>query len=184
MRCALILALFTLACSHAAPAAGPKPAAAPTSAAPTRDEACYAGTSAITSGGAVVATLPMIVHRTVDPSTATIVEEILQITEQGVETYVVDLKVTGDQVTLTERKGVMTGTGTLTGTPWAWDAWTTTSTLNNGLTVVSTDTRDATTLKAHKEARQGAQVVVTVDDTLTRFACAELEARRAELAPH
>ncbi|MEZ4400386.1 MAG: hypothetical protein R3B06_10230 [Kofleriaceae bacterium] len=158
----------------------PPPPATP---APTAEARCYRGDVSVHAGpdDAEVARMPTVVRRTTDPTAGTIVEEVTQRGDAGVETYVVTMTVDGKAFAMAERSGAFTGAGALTGEPWRWDQWTSTSTLPDGSTVTSTDRRTISGLTATKVVTRDGAAVATLHEDYQAFACDGYDAALAAL---
>lgn len=98
-------------------------------------------------------TTPYLVRRTLFPTESRIVEELFN-TQDG-SSYVVEMDVDADAntFTLAFADGSYTGSGTLTGSAWAWTGWESTSTALDGSIVESTDTLTAQQLTVSKLGR-------------------------------
>ncbi len=168
MRGALVL---LVACS--APPAHPV-------ALPAATTICYAGVA--TGMGQKSRT---IARRTVDPAAHQIIEDVThdQAAAHGAKSFHVVMDVTGDHFTMTETGGAFTGSGTLTGEPWQWTAWSSVSQIpNTGIEVSSDDVASPSNLKNRKEIRQGGKVLATTEESLEAFDCAQWDAEKAALA--
>lgn len=146
---------------------------------------CYRGTSELhLPGGRNAPGGASVVRRTVSAARGVITEEVVAPAGPGGGTreFVVDMTVNGDKLTLAERSNAFVGSGTLEGSAWAWNAWTTESILPAGTRVTSRDTRTADTLTAEKQvfAPDGtAQLSIT--ETYQRISNDEFESTRATM---
>ena len=177
LRNAVVLGLLA-GCPGPAPAPPVSPAVA--SPAPAATTTCYAG---VTVGmGQRTRTL---VRRSVDPAGAQIVEDVGhdQGEGRGATSLHVVMAVTGDHYTIAEASGAFTGTGTLTGEPWRWTSWRSTTKLASaGIEVESRDELTATNLVTHREIRKDGKVVGTTSEKLAPFDCDAWDRATAELA--
>jgi len=103
-----------------------------TMAAPPEAKAMYyLGESQVTTAdGRPIGNLVALVKREQFPSESKIVETVLMISSKPREPsqeYVGIFTVTGSSFTLKEQRGAFVGAGELTGSPWEWTAWTTTT---------------------------------------------------------
>ena len=143
---------------------------APPAPLPAATTACYAGVATAQGKKSRV-----IVRRTVDPVAHQIREDV------GRDTHVV-VDVTGDHFTLKEAGGQFTGTGTLSGEPWRWTSWTSSTTAAGGIVVDSDDELTATGMKATQQIRKDGTLVASTTDELKTFDCASWEQAIADLA--
>jgi hypothetical protein len=98
-------------------------------------------------------TTTYLVRRSLFPTESRIAEELFN-TEYGTVFSVdLDVDVTTNTFTLTFDDGSYTGSGTLTGSPWAWTEWASLSTATDGSTVEPTDTLTAQYLTVSKLGR-------------------------------
>jgi hypothetical protein len=166
-------------CSGPAVPAPAVPAAAP-AAPPATTTVCYAGL--ITGMGQRART---IVRRTVDPTARQVIEDVRHgdaAAHRVTQLHVV-MDVAGDSFTMKETGGAFTGTGTLTGEPWRWTAWTSTSTLAaGGLEVESDGELTDAGIQITDRIRKGGSVVGTTAERLKPFDCAEWDKAAAALA--
>ena len=138
MRAVALLAV--VACSKPASEPAPVPLEQPST-------ACY-------TGRIVGSDVPLrtIVRRTLDPATKQIrVDRTREDHEGRVQTSRTLARVDGNRYTVEETKGAFRGSGTLTGAPWKWTAWTSTSELLGedlqGTRIVSSEELTSTGLK-------------------------------------
>jgi len=166
--------VFVVACSSA-PTRPPEPPA-PLPAATT---ICYAGVS--TGMGQRSRT---IARRIVDPAARQITEDVSHddAGAHGAKSFHVVMDVDGDHFTMKETGGAFTGTGTLSGEPWQWTAWSSVSQIAGGIEVESDDELTPTGMKATKQIHQGGKVLATTEDALKTFDCAQWDAVKATLA--
>jgi len=126
-----------------------------------------------------------VVRRTVDPGARQIVEDVRHdgAGAEGARSFHVVMAVAGDRFTLREVGGAFTGTGTLSGEPWRWTSWTSTSQISAaGVEVTSEDEVTETGLAATREIRKAGQVVGTTAEQLQAFDCAAWDQAEASLA--
>jgi hypothetical protein len=125
-----------------------------------------------------------IARRTVDPAAKQITEDVSHddAGAHGAKSFHVVMDVDGDHFTLKETGGAFTGTGTLTGEPWQWTAWSSVSQVAGGVEVESDDELTPTGIKATKQIRQSGKVLATTEDALKTFDCAQWEDVKATLA--
>jgi len=158
----------------------PAPAPAVPSAPPAKTTLCYAG---LTTGLGQRARTVM--RRTVDPAARQIVEDVSHgdAGSHRVTQFHVVMDVAGDRFTMTETGGAFTGTGTLTGEPWRWTSWTSTSQLAAaGIEVESAGELTEAGIKIADQIRKDGQVVGTTARQLRPFDCAEWDKASATLA--
>jgi hypothetical protein len=158
-----------------APAAPPVPAAPPAT-----TTVCYAGV--MTGLGQRVRT---ILRRTVDPKARQIVEDVSHgdAGSHRVTQLHVVMDVAADRFTMKETGGAFTGTGTLTGEPWRWTSWSSTSQLAGaGIEVESDGELTETGIKIADQIRKDGNVVGTTAEQLKPFDCAEWDQAMAVLA--
>jgi hypothetical protein len=177
MRLVGLLSLL-VGCSRpsAAAAQAPSVPAAP----PATSTVCYAG---LTTGLGQRARTVM--RRTVDPTARQIVEDVRHgdAAAHRVTQFHAVKDVTGDQFTMKETGGAFTGTGTLTGEPWRWTSWTSTSQLPGaGIEVESDGELTETGIKIADQIRKDGHVVGTTAEQLKPFDCAEWDKATAMLA--
>jgi hypothetical protein len=162
---------------------GPGPVASPPqapAAPPPRTTTCYAGFS--TGMGQRARTA---VRRTVDPAARQIVEDVghEDARAHGVKQFHVVMDVAGDHFTMKETGGAFTGAGTLTGEPWRWTSWTSTSQIpGTGIEVESVDELTDAGLQTTKQIRKDGKPVGTTTERLTPFDCAAWDKATAELS--
>jgi hypothetical protein len=173
------LAALLVGCSG--PAARAPTAPAPP-APPAASTACYAG---LTTGLGQRARTVM--RRTVDPTARQIVEDVRHgdAASHRVTQLRVVMDVAGDRFTMKETGGAFTGTGTLTGEPWRWTSWTSTSQLAGagaGIEVESDGELTEAGIQIADQIRKGGQVVGTTAEQLKPFDCAEWDKAAATLA--
>jgi hypothetical protein len=124
-------------------------------------------------------------RRTVDPAARQIVEEVSHgdAAAHRVTQFHVVMDVAGDQFTMKEAAGAFTGTGALTGEPWRWTSWTSTSQLAGAnITVESDGELTETGIKITNQIRKDGNVVGTTAEQLKPFDCAEWDKATATLA--
>jgi len=169
------LALVLLAaCPGTAP---PPPPAAPLEP-PAASVACYQGLS--TGMGQAART---IARRTLDPAAGQIIEEVANNDGKAPKAFRVVMTVEGNRFTMAEAGGAFHGTGTLTGEPWRWTSWTSSSQLpSSTITVESTDELTPAGMKATKQIKRDGKAVATTSEELTRFDCAGWDKAQADLA--
>ncbi len=93
------------------------------------------------------------IRRSLFPTELRITEELFN-TEQGnVISVQLDVDATTNTLTLTFDDDSYTGSGTLTGSSWAWTEWASLSTATDSSTVESTDTLSAQYLTVSKLGR-------------------------------
>jgi hypothetical protein len=128
-----------------------------------------------------------VMRRTVDPAARQIVEDVNHgdaATHRVTQFHVV-MNVDGDRFTMTEAGGAFTGTGTLTGEPWRWTAWSSTSQLagaGKGIEVESEGEISEAGIQSSDRIRKGDSVVGTTAEQLKPFDCAEWDKATAALA--
>lgn len=127
----------------------------------------------------------ILARRTLRRADSTIVEQV--VTASGPpgsppREFIVDMTVSGSTLTMKERGGAFTGTGTLTGPAWSWTAWRTESVLADGMRVVSEDKVTLYGLRAEKTVFDpSGSVRVRIVEELTPISAEEFAKRRAEL---
>jgi hypothetical protein len=174
-----LVGLLSLLVGCSGPAA---PAVAVPAAPPATSTVCYAG---VTTGmGQRVRT---VLRRTVDPTARQIVEDVSHgdAGSHRVTQLHVVMDVAVDRFTMKETGGAFTGTGTLTGAPWRWTAWTSTSQLAGagaGVEVESDGELTETGIKIADQIRKDGHVVGTTAEQLKPFDCAEWDKATAVLA--
>lgn len=146
-------------------ACGSTPVAKPVAPLPAASTSCYAGIE--TANGAKTRVL---LRRTVDPAAREIREDI------GADKHSV-ATVEGDRFTVAGS----TTSGTLTGDPWRWTAWTSRAVVD-GTSIDAESELTATGLKSTKQARKDGKVLGTATDELQTFDCAKWDAAIAEVA--
>ena len=156
----LVLAFAAIASCRSGHTSAPA-APRPTASADVPSDHYYAGTSIMTMGGRHVGETKVLAKRTLDPSSSTITEEV--ISEDGrsgkASVYVVVMAVNGATFTMTEASGAFEGKGTLSGAPWQWTSWESTSTMPDGGLVTSKDSLTTDGLRVTKTyAGQGIEV--------------------------
>jgi len=157
-----------------------EPAPAVPGAPPAKTTLCYAG---LTTGLGQRARTVM--RRTVDPTARQIVEDVSHgdAGSHRVTQFHVVKDVAGDRFTMKETGGAFTGTGTLTGEPWRWTSWTSTSQLAGAnLEVESDGELTETGVKIGNQIRKDGNVVGTTAEQLRPFDCAEWDKATATLA--
>jgi hypothetical protein len=175
-----LVGLLALLVSCSGPAAPASPAPAVPAAPPATSTVCYAG---VTTGlGQRVRT---IMRRTVDPTARQIVEDVSHgdAGSHRVTQFHVVMDVAVDRFTMKETGGAFTGTGTLTGEPWQWTSWISTSQLAGaGIEVESDGEITETGIKIADQIRKDGKVVGTTAEQLAPFDCAEWDKATAVLA--
>jgi hypothetical protein len=126
-------------------------------------------------------------RRTVDPRARQIVEDVSHgdAGAHRVTQFHVVMDVAGDRFTMKETGGAFTGTGTLTGEPWRWTSWTSTSQLAGagaGIAVESDGEFTEAGIQIADQIRKGGDVVGTTAEQLKPFDCAEWDKATATLA--
>jgi hypothetical protein len=123
-----------------------------------------------------------IARRTLDPAAGQIIEDVVNNDGKAPKGFRVVMIVEGNRFTMAEAGGAFRGTGTLTGEPWRWTSWTSTSQLpNTTITVESDDELTPAGMKATKQIKRGGALVATTTDELTRFDCAAWDKAKAAL---
>ena len=98
-----------------------------------------------------VMTTTYLVRRSLFPQESRFTEELINIADGTTHFVTMDVDAAAGTLTLAFEDGSYTGTGTLTGDPWEWTGWQTTSTAQeDGSTVESTDTLSADELVVDK----------------------------------
>lgn len=172
-----LVGLLSLLVGCSGPAA---PAPAVPGAPPAKITLCYAG---LTTGLGQRARTVM--RRTVDPTARQIVEDVSHgdAGSHRVTQFHVVMDVAGDRFTMKETGGAFTGTGTLTGEPWRWTSWTSTSQLVGASIEVESDGElTETGIKIADQIRKDGNVVGTTAEQLKPFDCAEWDKATATLA--
>ena len=107
-------------------------------------EGLYRGTEAFSSH--------MAGRRTLQPSTSTIAETFIDLTDGDTHHVNADVNLEDGTFTLTidYEEGSYEGTGALYGEAWDWHAWESTSVAPDGTSVVSEDTKDENGIVANK----------------------------------
>ncbi len=126
-----------------------------------------------------------IARRTVDPAAHQIVEDVSHDDSgaHGARSFHVVMTVDGDHFTMAETGGAFAGNGTLTGEPWRWSSWSSTSQIpKTGITVDSDDELTPTGMKATKQIRKDGKVIASTSEELAAFDCAEWDKFKAALA--
>jgi hypothetical protein len=169
----IVAALALAGCSSGAPR--PTPPEAPL---PPASTVCYAGTSI--GMGQTARTLA---RRTVDPAAHQIIEDVSRDDGRGAKGFHVVMAVDGDHFTMTEAGDAFRGSGTLSGDPWRWTSWSSTSEIpNTGITVTSDYELTDTGMTAGKQIKRDGKVMGATRDELKVFDCAKWDAAVAELA--
>jgi hypothetical protein len=172
-----LVGLLSLLVGCSGPAA---PAAAVPAAPPATSTVCYAG---VTTGlGQRVRT---VMRRTVDPTARQIVEDVRHgdAGSHRVTQFHVVMDVAVDRFTMKETGGAFTGTGKLTGEPWRWTSWTSTSQLAGaGIEIESDGEITETGIKIADQIRKDGHVIGTTAEQLKPFDCAEWDNATAVLA--
>lgn len=172
-----LVGLLSLLVGCSGPAA---PAPAVPAAPPATSTVCYAGL--MTGLGQRART---VMRRMVDPRARQIVEDVSHgdAGSHRVTQFHVVINVASDRFTMKETGGAFTGTGTLTGEPWRWTSWTSTSQLAGaGLEVESDGELTETGIKISDQIRKDGNVVGTTAEQLKPFDCAEWDKATATLA--
>lgn len=172
-----LVGLVSLLVGCSGPAA---PAPVVPAAPPAKATLCYAG---LTTGLGQRARTVM--RRTVDPTARQIVEDVSHgdAGSHRVTQFHVVMDVAGDQFTMKETGGAFTGTGTLTGEPWRWTSWSSTSQLVAASIEVESDGElTETGIKIANQIRKDGKVVGTTAEQLKPFDCAEWDQAAATLA--
>lgn len=177
MRRTVVLVVFAACGGSSSRPATPAPAT-------TTEAMCFDGTTTVLDPqrGQELSTSRGAIRRVLDPAAGTIVEEVHTAEDGGVAHYLVTAKVEGDHFTMTEAAGAFTGSGTLSGTPWRWDRWSSTSTLPEGMEVISSDQLTSDGLAVEGKVSAGGQVVVTTRGQFATIPCAQFAAAVASLA--
>lgn len=163
----------------------------------TKQVHCYVGTTDIfLLDGKKVKTQSGRIKRTLDP-VANFIEENVDVSEDPTfpvgktESFDVGMTVssavppaTTATFTMVERNGAFSGTGTLTGEPWQWTAWHSSSTMSSvgntdanpaapmgAITVESNDTLTGDTLTATKSIAMNGTVSMTTKESYQRVTC-------------
>lgn len=163
----------------------------------TKQVQCYVGTTDMFSpDDKKVKTQSARIKRTLDP-VANFIEENVDVSDDPTfpvgktESFDVGMTVTSAvppatvaTFTMVERNAAFTGTGTLTGEPWQWMAWHSTSTMRSvgntdanpaapmgAITVESNDTLNGDTLNATKSIAMNGTVVMTTKESYQRVTC-------------
>jgi hypothetical protein len=175
-----LVGLLSLLVGCSGPAAPAPAAPAVPAAPPATTTVCYAG---VTTGlGQRVRT---VLRRTVDPTARQIVEDVSHgdAGSHRVTQLHVVMDVAADRFTMKETGGAFTGTGTLTGEPWRWTSWISTSRLaGSGIEVESDGEITETGIKIADQIRKDGKVVGTTAEQLKPFDCAEWDNATAVLA--
>jgi hypothetical protein len=172
-----LVGLVSLLVGCSGPAA---PAPAVPAPPPAKSTLCYAG---LTTGLGQRARTVM--RRTVDPTARQIVEDVSHgdTGAHRVTQFHVVMDVAGDRFTMKETGGAFTGTGTLTGEPWRWTAWTSAwKPVGVGIEVESEGELTETEIKIASQIRKDGNVVGTTAEQLKPFDCAEWDKATATLA--
>ena len=98
-------------------------------------------------------TTTYLVRRSLFPAESRITEELFDTEEGTVVSVELDVDEPMNTFTLTFDDESYTGSGTLSGSPWAWTGWESLSTATDGSTVESTDTLTAQYLTVSKLGR-------------------------------
>ena len=98
-------------------------------------------------------TTSYLVRRSLFPTESRITEELYNTGDGSAFLVEMEVDVAASTFTLAFADGSYTGSGTLTGSAWAWTGWASTSTALDGSTVESTDTLTAQQLVVTKIGR-------------------------------
>jgi hypothetical protein len=175
------VALSALVGCTTATTVAPETAPPPTEPLPAAETLCYRGMTYFSApDGSSLGYGGIMARRTVDPAGSRLVEDVVEYdlpSEEPPEERTLEAIVEGDRFTFDFEGG--RGSGTLTGEPWAWTAWRSETTLDDGTRVASEDEESGRDIRFRQLvfAPSGAPAVL-VEGLLTRIRCEEWETLR------
>lgn len=141
----------------------------------------YKGTNTTRSpDGQVIGTGETLLRRVFDGPNSQIFEHVITKDAQGIQENTLTFAVTG----ATFKEDTTGFTGSLTGEPWEWTAWTARGTLPNGLMVESTTTIDPDNVTVDMKFRNSEDVLqFTLKHEVAGVPQADFEQTRADWRP-